>query len=149
MNTEQVTTIIENVSYTQSQTDSIADNLKGELRNLPFFEIANKVIDGAALATTALDYQGGRSLATHIPLYTVFLYNSGTLGICVATMSTSLGAISGATALLNLSASNTNFLVPTLPTALPNSGNISITIGTASAGASSFSVHVFGVARIT
>lgn len=109
--------------------------------------IASKTgINGAAIASTALDFVNNAALSTHTPLYAIVKYGSGTLGIGVVRIKTTAGYLVAVTALLTLTTTDNNFVIP-LTGAITNSGSISVEVTTASAGASTFSIYIYGVLK--
>lgn len=109
--------------------------------------IASKTaVNGAALASTVLDFIGGAALSTHTPIYAIVKYGSGTLGIGVIRIKTTAGYLVAVTALLTLTTTDNNFIIP-LAGVVTNSGNISVEVTTASAGASTFDIYVYGIQK--
>lgn len=103
-------------------------------------------ISGASLATTDLDFASGIALSTHTPIFCVIKYSSGTIGISAIRIKTAGGYLIAATALLGLTATDDNFIMQ-LAGVVRNTGNVSAEITTASLGASSIAVYVYGVKK--
>lgn len=142
MNTEE----IKNIDMPVSATQAAALNLKAAVGSGLILLASKAGVSGAALATTALTFAAGIALNTHTPLHVIFKFASGTLGIGVARIKTTSSYLLTASALLALTTTDNNFIAPLLGAAT-NSGDISVEVTTASLGASSFDVFVFGIAK--
>lgn len=145
----QVQQLIADFAATLAQVATSGDY--NDLSNLPALgltKIASALnVDGNALATTALTYESGCSLATYMPYLAVYKYNSGALGICAASLVANGAPLMANVGLLNVnSGANLVSTIVTTGVVVANTGNIEVIVGTASLGASSFDVEVYGVA---
>jgi|SRR3954469_415291 len=139
--TNYIFTATGDAAFTWYPPTTIADNL-GTIQL-----IASKTgVAGNALASTALDFVSGISLATHNPIICVFKFSSGTLGIGVIRIKTDAGYLVGVTPLLTLTATDNNYPIQ-LTGAVRSTGNISAEVTTASLGASAIDVYVYGIKK--
>lgn len=101
-------------------------------------------IAGNTLASTNLTFESGIALSTHIPVFAIIKYRSGTMGIAVVELDANSIAISVG---LALSLLTTSFwgLLNLLSGVVSNSGNLAIKVTTASIVASQFDVIVYGI----
>lgn len=139
--TNYIFTATGDAAFTWYPPTTIADNL-GTMQL-----IASKTgVAGNALASTALDFVSGISLATHSPLVAVIKYTSGTLGISVLRIKTDGGYLIAVTALAGLTSTDNNYMMQ-LAGVVRNTGNISAEITTAGLGASAIEVYVYGIKK--
>lgn len=109
--------------------------------------IASKTgVAGNALASTALDFVTGITLATHSPTFVIFKFNSGTVGINQSRIKTDAGYLLAATLLTSLNATDSNY-VASLAGAVRSTGNISVEVTAAGLTASTLDVFVYGVVK--
>lgn len=113
--------------------------------SIPTLMASKTAVDGAALASTALTFESGVTLATHVPTLVIYKFASGALGIGVAKIKNSVADISALTVLLALTA--TQEVSALASGTLVNSGNISVEVTTASLAASTFNCYVYGTPR--
>lgn len=104
-------------------------------------------VSGAALASTALTFVTGITLATHIPVFYVVKFNSGVLGIGVVKMKNGAADLTALAALLTLTSTQQVLINNLAAVTLPNSGNLSVEVITASLAASSFDIIAYGMTR--
>ena len=110
--------------------------------------IASKTgVSIASLATTDLDFTSGVSLATHSPIIATVSFGSGTLGIGVIRIKTDAGYMVALTPLLSLTSTDNNLMM-ILSGVVRSTGNIGMEVTTASLGASTVSVYVYGVKKL-
>lgn len=110
----------------------------------PFYRMgAVTGVNGAALAVTTIPFDTGITLAKFIPTHAIIKRASGTLGICVIIVNASGIAFTAGQALLTLTTANWIFM-PAISGPIANTGALSVQTTTASAGASTFDVEVFG-----
>lgn len=116
-------------------------NISGNFARIGFaFNIA-----GNTLATTVLTFVQGIGLGTHIPLFAVIKYRSGTLGISAVTLKANGVNISAAGVPLAGLTSGNWVMIPVAAGAIANNGNLSIQVATAGLTSSEFDIEVFGV----
>lgn len=105
-------------------------------------------INGATLASTNLTFGSGISLATHLPLFYVFKFASGTLGISVAKLKTAVADLTALSALLTVTSTQEVVVANSALVTFANSGNLTVEVTTASLGASTFNIYAYGIARV-
>lgn len=114
--------------------------------------IATKTsIAGNAIADSNMVWQAGKTFATHIPILTFAICNSGTLTLTAFTLKADTVVISGSALLTSLSSAGIATVVPHILGALSvdPSKFIVVSVTAASVGASNFGVYTYGIPRPT
>lgn len=101
-------------------------------------------VNGAALASATLTFEAGVALSTHIPTHAIIKFGSGTLGISVVIVNANGTACTASQALVGL-LSTTWMIMPVVSGVISNTGNLTIQVTTASLGASTFDIKLFGI----
>lgn len=128
-----------------STAQQTALDLKQDIATLPFTKLAHATgVNGAVLASTTLTFETSITLAGYIPTHAVIKFGSGTLGISVVILNANAVAVTASQALVGLF-STTWMIMPIVPGIVSNTGNLTIQVTTASLGASTFDIEVFGI----
>lgn len=128
MNTEEIKNIVTNIGGAQ--------------------KIASKTgINAAIQAATNLTWETGINLSTHVPVFAVIKYASGTLGISIVRLLADTIPVTASSALLTI-VTGTAALMPVIASLVipvDNSKFLKADVSTASLGASTFDITVYGV----